>query len=93
VAVAGRAIVAGIKVAPADTHDVLVSHPGVESCVIVAREHHDFGSVLSAVVHTANQQLTTADLCFWCAQRLTPPQRPHAIELRVHAAAPAPETL
>ncbi|MFD7898975.1 AMP-binding protein [Streptomyces sp. NPDC059743] len=82
VAVPGRAIVAGIKVALAETHDTLIAHPAVRTCEIRISPHGRFGSVLSAVVHTEDPTLTSSDLRTWCARRLTPPQRPHAIELR-----------
>ncbi|MFE5596578.1 class I adenylate-forming enzyme family protein [Streptomyces sp. NPDC056549] len=86
VSVPGRAIVAGIKVAVAETHDTLSAHPAVQGCEIRVRPHDRFGSVLSAVVQTTDPSLTPAVLRAWCAQRLTPPQRPHAIELRRTAA-------
>ncbi|MFF3127939.1 AMP-binding protein [Streptomyces sp. NPDC057908] len=86
VAVPGRAIVAGVKVAVAETHDTLSAHPAVRGCEIRVSPHDRFGSVLSAVVHTEDPALTTSVLRTWCAQRLTPPQRPHAIELRRTAA-------
>jgi acyl-CoA synthetase (AMP-forming)/AMP-acid ligase II len=82
VAVPGRAIVAGVKIAVAETHDTLSAHPAVRGCEIRVSPHTRFGSVLSAVVHTEDPTLTPSILRTWCAQRLTPPQRPHAIELR-----------
>ncbi|MGW6145430.1 class I adenylate-forming enzyme family protein [Streptomyces sp. NPDC055140] len=86
VAVPGRAIVAGVKVAVAETHDTLSAHPAVGHCEIHVSPHPRFGSVLSAVVHTKDPALTTSVLRTWCAQRLTSPQRPHVIELRRTAA-------
>lgn len=86
VTVPGRAIVAGIKVAVAETRDALSAHPAVQSCEIRVSPHERFGSVLSAVVQTPDPALTPAVLRSWCAQRLTPPQRPHVIELRRTAA-------
>ncbi|MEU5662121.1 class I adenylate-forming enzyme family protein [Streptomyces longwoodensis] len=86
VTVPGRAIVAGIKVAVAETHDILSAHPAVQGCEIRVSPHGRFGSVLSAVVQTTDPTLTPAVLRTWCAQRLTPPQRPHTIELRRTAA-------
>ncbi|GAA0352203.1 hypothetical protein GCM10009540_85630 [Streptomyces turgidiscabies] len=86
VAVPGRAIVAGVKIAVAETHDTLSAHPAVRNCEIHVSPHDRFGSVLSAVVHTEDPALTPSVLRTWCAQRLTPPQRPHAIELRRTAA-------
>lgn len=86
VAVPGRAIVAGVKVAVAETRDALSAHPAVRACEIRVHPHDRFGSVLSAVVHTEDPALAPSALRTWCAQRLTPPQRPHAIELRRTAA-------
>lgn len=92
VAVPGRAIVAGVKIAVAETHDILSAHPAVRVCEVRVSPDDRFGSVLSAVVHTDDPALTTAVLRTWCAQRLTAPQRPHTIELR-RTAAPDHTTL
>ncbi|MET9103744.1 class I adenylate-forming enzyme family protein [Streptomyces antibioticus] len=80
--VEGRVIVAGVKVSPDDTRRVLLAHPGVTACTVTVRPHDRFGSVLAAVVETVNPELTTPVLRSWCAQRLTSPQRPHALEVR-----------
>ncbi|MBZ3908443.1 MULTISPECIES: AMP-binding protein [Streptomyces] len=86
VAVPGRAIVAGVKIAVAETHATLSAHSAVRDCEIHVSPHDRFGSVLSAVVHTEDPALTPSVLRTWCAQRLTSPQRPHTIELHRTAA-------
>jgi acyl-CoA synthetase (AMP-forming)/AMP-acid ligase II len=80
--VEGRVIVAGVKVSPEETRQVLLEHPSVSTCTVTVRPHGRFGSVLAAVVESVSPELTTAALRSWCAQRLTSPQRPHALELR-----------
>lgn len=80
--VEGRAIVAGVKVSPDDTRRALLEHPGVTACTVTVRPHDRFGSVLTAVAETADPDLTTPVLRAWCAQRLTSPQRPQALEVR-----------
>ena len=79
--VAGRVIVAGVKVAPEDTRQVLLAHPAVTACTVAAVSHPRFGSVLTATIQTRRCDLTPAELRSWCAQRLTAPQRPHALEV------------
>jgi acyl-CoA synthetase (AMP-forming)/AMP-acid ligase II len=79
--VAGRVIVAGVKVAPEDTRQILLTHPDVTACTVTAVSHPRFGSVLAATVQTHRCDLTRAELRSWCARWLTSPQRPHALEV------------
>ncbi|MEU4243133.1 AMP-binding protein [Actinoplanes sp. NPDC026619] len=80
----GRAIVGGVNVAMARVHAVVLSHPSVMSCQVIAAPDDDYGQVLVARV-IADRPLPADILHSYCADRLRPAERPRHLDITTPA--------
>jgi acetyl-CoA synthetase len=85
-------IMAGYRIGPSDVESVLVTHPGVSECAVVAAPDAVRGEVLEAVVvlraGTQPSSELTAELQNWVRHRYAA----HAYPRRVHYAGSLPRT-
>jgi acyl-CoA synthetase (AMP-forming)/AMP-acid ligase II len=80
--IADMVVSGGVNLYPAESEQVLITHPAVAEVAVIGVPHADLGESLLALVVPAGDPPDPAGLEAWCRDRLAPYKVPRAYEFR-----------